>query len=121
MLALRTEHGPIRPFLWPLALAALWIGVQAAQSVRNLVNLTIGESGFSQRFVVNCGSYVRRVDLVIVPVEQWGFAVMGWTGSRQWNRSVRDYARRVRGISLTSHAAVRNISSAISPAPALPN
>lgn len=55
---------------------------------------------------VQCGSYVRRVDLVIVPVEQWGFAVMGWTGSRQWNRSVRDYARRVRGLSLTSHAAV---------------
>ena len=51
-------------------------------------------------------AYVRRVDLVVVPIEQWGFATMGWTGSRQWNRSVRDYARRVRGLSLTSHCAV---------------
>jgi hypothetical protein len=52
-------------------------------------------------------AYVRRVDLVVVPAEQWGFAVMGWTGSRQWNRWVRDYSRRVRGLSLTSHCAVR--------------
>jgi hypothetical protein len=34
-------------------------------------------SGFKPR-----AAYVRRVDLVIVPVEQWGFGVMGWTGSR---------------------------------------
>ena len=36
MLALRTEHGPLGPFLWPLALATFWVGFQAAQRVRNL-------------------------------------------------------------------------------------
>eukprot|EP01051_Picozoa_sp_SAG22_P000484 SAG22_NODE_14_length_33165_cov_13.196698_3_plen_209_part_00 len=35
-----------------------------------------GEGGSRQR-------PVRRVDLVLVPVEQWAFAVFGWTGSRQ--------------------------------------
>eukprot|EP01052_Picozoa_sp_SAG31_P077857 SAG31_NODE_37278_length_305_cov_1.504854_1_plen_81_part_01 len=41
-----------------------------------------------------------------MPAEQFAFAVFGWTGSRQFNRFVRDYARRVRGLSLSSQAAV---------------
>jgi DNA polymerase/3'-5' exonuclease PolX len=49
---------------------------------------------------------VRRVDLVLVPAEQWAFAVWGWTGSRQYNRFARDFARRARGLSLTSHCIV---------------
>ena len=35
----------------------------------------------------------RRVDIVVVPPEQWGFALLGWTGSKQYNRYLRQYTR----------------------------
>jgi hypothetical protein len=59
-------------------------------------------SGFVKTYPVE----VRRVDIVVVPVESWNFSLLGWTGSRQYNRFLRDYARRVRGLSLTSHCAI---------------
>jgi DNA polymerase/3'-5' exonuclease PolX len=45
----------------------------------------------------------RRVDLIVVPQRQYYYALVGWTGSRQFNRSARLYALRVLNGKLTSH------------------
>ncbi|XP_077992912.1 DNA nucleotidylexotransferase-like [Glandiceps talaboti] len=44
-----------------------------------------------------------RVDFVVCPSSQYAYALMGWTGSRMFNRSVRLYADRELGMTLTSH------------------
>ena len=43
-----------------------------------------------------------RVDFVYVPINQWPFALVGWTGSRQYNRFLRHFARE-QGYCLNSH------------------
>ncbi|KAJ8026283.1 DNA-directed DNA/RNA polymerase mu [Holothuria leucospilota] len=45
----------------------------------------------------------RRVDFVITPASQHPFALMGWTGSRMFCRSIRDYANKEMNMILTSH------------------
>jgi len=45
----------------------------------------------------------RRVDLIVVPVSQYYYALVGWTGSKHFNRSLRLYAHRQFGWHLTSH------------------
>ena len=47
--------------------------------------------------------YARRVDLIISPASQYYYALVGWTGSKQFNRSLRWYAQRDLGMKLTSH------------------
>lgn len=38
---------------------------------------------------------LRQVDIIFVPPEELGTAILGWTGSRQFERSLRDYAKKV--------------------------
>lgn len=45
----------------------------------------------------------RRVDLVISPFSQFAFALVGWTGNKHFNRSLRDYAKKEKNMRLTSH------------------
>lgn len=45
----------------------------------------------------------RRVDLIIAPYSQFYFALVGWTGSKLFNRDLRLYATRTQESSLTSH------------------
>ncbi|XP_071827213.1 DNA-directed DNA/RNA polymerase mu-like isoform X3 [Apostichopus japonicus] len=45
----------------------------------------------------------RRVDFVMTPASQHAFALMGWTGSRMFCRSIRDYANKEMNMILTSH------------------
>ena len=45
----------------------------------------------------------RRVDLIIAPTSQYYYALVGWTGSKHFNRSLRLYAQRRFGWHLTSH------------------
>ncbi|NXO84092.1 TDT nucleotidylexotransferase, partial [Sitta europaea] len=45
-----------------------------------------------------------RVDLVIVPFEQYPYALLGWTGSRQFGRDLRRYASHERKMMLDNHA-----------------
>ncbi|XP_019358205.1 PREDICTED: DNA nucleotidylexotransferase isoform X1 [Gavialis gangeticus] len=45
-----------------------------------------------------------RVDLVISPFEQYAYALLGWTGSRQFERDLRRYASRERKMMLDNHA-----------------
>ncbi|XP_005089112.1 DNA-directed DNA/RNA polymerase mu isoform X2 [Aplysia californica] len=45
----------------------------------------------------------RRVDLIIAPYSQYYYALVGWTGSKHFNRDARLYAQKVLGLKLTSH------------------
>ena len=38
---------------------------------------------------------VRRVDLVVVPTGHWAFALLGWSGSTQFERSIKDYTKNM--------------------------
>jgi len=38
---------------------------------------------------------VRRVDLVFVPSYQWPFALLGWSGSQEFEKSIRNYTTKV--------------------------
>nr|XP_060623022.1 DNA nucleotidylexotransferase [Anolis sagrei ordinatus] len=45
-----------------------------------------------------------RVDLVVSPFEQHAFALLGWTGSRQFERDLRRYATHEKKMMLDNHA-----------------
>ncbi|NWZ46222.1 TDT nucleotidylexotransferase, partial [Haliaeetus albicilla] len=45
-----------------------------------------------------------RVDLVITPFEQYAYALLGWTGSRQFGRDLRRYATHERKMILDNHS-----------------
>ncbi|XP_055886145.1 DNA-directed DNA/RNA polymerase mu-like isoform X2 [Biomphalaria glabrata] len=45
----------------------------------------------------------RRVDLIVSPYSQYYYALVGWTGSKHFNRDIRLYAQKVLGLRLTSH------------------
>ncbi|XP_073252923.1 DNA-directed DNA/RNA polymerase mu-like [Porites lutea] len=49
------------------------------------------------------GRAVRRVDLIVTPPSQFPFSLLGWTGSKQFNRSIRDYAWKILKIKLSNH------------------
>ncbi|XP_067657626.1 DNA-directed DNA/RNA polymerase mu-like [Haliotis asinina] len=51
----------------------------------------------------------RRVDLIVAPYSQYYYALVGWTGSKHFNRDLRLYATRVLGMKLMSHG-LYNIS-----------
>ncbi|XP_071420131.1 DNA nucleotidylexotransferase isoform X1 [Pithys albifrons albifrons] len=44
-----------------------------------------------------------RVDLVITPFEQYAYALLGWTGSRQFGRDLRRFATQERKMILDNH------------------
>uniref|UniRef100_K7FEM8 DNA polymerase mu n=1 Tax=Pelodiscus sinensis TaxID=13735 RepID=K7FEM8_PELSI len=45
-----------------------------------------------------------RVDLVVAPISQFPFALLGWTGSQHFERELRRFARHERKMVLNSHA-----------------
>ncbi|XP_067138739.1 DNA-directed DNA/RNA polymerase mu-like [Centruroides vittatus] len=45
----------------------------------------------------------RRVDLVIAPRSQFYFALVGWTGNKHFERSLKNYAKKEKNMKLTSH------------------
>ena len=45
----------------------------------------------------------RRIDMKIYPSDQYGFALLYFTGSDYFNRSMRFFARK-KGYSLSDHA-----------------
>jgi hypothetical protein len=57
----------------------------------------------------------RRVDIIICPIEQHAFALLGWTGSRMFNRSMRLYSEKEFGYRVTSHGIYdhKNVSGKI--------
>ncbi|KAM7392315.1 hypothetical protein PAMA_007432 [Pampus argenteus] len=48
-----------------------------------------------------------RVDLVVSPISQFGFALLGWTGSKLFERELRRWAGQ-KAMSLSSHALYDN-------------
>ncbi|KAM4528157.1 DNA-directed DNA/RNA polymerase mu [Odontesthes bonariensis] len=52
-----------------------------------------------------------RVDLVVSPISQFAFALLGWTGSKLFERELRRWAGHERGMSLSSHALYDNNQS----------
>ncbi|XP_023194085.1 DNA-directed DNA/RNA polymerase mu [Xiphophorus maculatus] len=49
-----------------------------------------------------------RVDLVVSPISQFAFALLGWTGSKLFERELRRWAGHEKGMSLSSHALYDN-------------
>lgn len=45
----------------------------------------------------------RRIDLIVSPYSQYYYALVGWIGSKQFNRDLRTYSQRVLNMKLTSH------------------
>ncbi|XP_071167975.1 DNA-directed DNA/RNA polymerase mu-like [Mytilus edulis] len=45
----------------------------------------------------------RRVDFIMSPYSQYYYALVGWTGSKQFNRDLRLYSQKVLNRKLTSH------------------
>eukprot|EP01136_Pigoraptor_vietnamica_P006136 Opistho-1_new@38685 len=52
------------------------------------------------------GRPYRRVDIIVPPITEWAFCVLGWTGSQHFERSIRDLAKK-RGFHLSSHGLER--------------
>ncbi|XP_054350748.1 DNA-directed DNA/RNA polymerase mu isoform X13 [Pongo pygmaeus] len=44
-----------------------------------------------------------RVDLVVAPISQFHFALLGWTGSKLFQRELRRFSRKEKGLWLNSH------------------
>ncbi|KAG0746901.1 hypothetical protein G6F57_003952 [Rhizopus arrhizus] len=49
---------------------------------------------------------MRQVDFVIAEPDQYVTAVLGWTGSRHFEKSLRDYAKREKHMTLNSEAII---------------
>lgn len=45
----------------------------------------------------------RRVDLVVTPYENYPVAILAWTGSAYFERSIRLYAKKQEQLKITSH------------------
>ncbi|XP_029466627.1 DNA nucleotidylexotransferase isoform X1 [Rhinatrema bivittatum] len=45
-----------------------------------------------------------RIDLVIIPFDQYAYGLLGWTGSRQFERDLRRYANHEKRMMLDNHA-----------------
>ncbi|XP_047425106.1 DNA-directed DNA/RNA polymerase mu [Mugil cephalus] len=52
-----------------------------------------------------------RVDLVVSPISQFAFALLGWTGSKLFERELRRWAGHEKLMSLSSHALYDNSKS----------
>ncbi|XP_023268205.1 DNA-directed DNA/RNA polymerase mu [Seriola lalandi dorsalis] len=52
-----------------------------------------------------------RVDLVVSPISQFAFALLGWTGSKLFERELRRWAGHEKTMSLSSHALYDNKQS----------
>ncbi|PKY15883.1 Nucleotidyltransferase [Rhizophagus irregularis] len=51
----------------------------------------------------------RQVDLIIAPYSQYPTAVLGWTGSKQFERSIRNFAKKERKMTFASHGLFLNV------------
>uniref|UniRef100_A0A8C7DBF3 DNA nucleotidylexotransferase n=1 Tax=Oncorhynchus kisutch TaxID=8019 RepID=A0A8C7DBF3_ONCKI len=63
-----------------------------------------GERGLQRDPGDSRGWRAVRVDLVAPPVDCYAFALLGWTGSRQFGRDLRTFAQKERQMLLDNHA-----------------
>lgn len=76
-------------------------------------DLTTQKDGRQQKYLGVCrlpreGSKHRRLDIIVVPFEERSCAIMYFTGSAHFNRSMRLLAIKM-GMSLSEHALVTNV------------
>ncbi|GAA5809014.1 hypothetical protein MFLAVUS_002415 [Mucor flavus] len=71
----------------------LWSSSQESQTRRLTDNFEKPSTGL-----------YRQVDIIIVPPEELPTAILGWTGSRQFERSIRDYAKKEKGLSVNNQS-----------------
>jgi DNA polymerase lambda len=74
-------------------------------------DLTGIKNGLQDKYMGVCwsglpGAVHRRIDIQVVPLVEWPFALLYFTGSGYFNRSMRLWAQR-HGFSLSEHALVR--------------
>ncbi|XP_065199405.1 DNA-directed DNA/RNA polymerase mu-like [Sycon ciliatum] len=60
--------------------------------------------------------FVRRVDLIVCPHKQWAYALVGWTGSKYFNRALRLYAVREKQTILNSQTMYNQTTQQFIPA-----
>ncbi|XP_078284836.1 DNA-directed DNA/RNA polymerase mu [Rhinoraja longicauda] len=81
--------------------------------------LTAGTETSHQVTVVGPGDRdwkAVRVDLVVAPFSQHAYALLGWTGSRLFERDLRRYAKHLKNMSLSSHSLFDNEQNIYLPA-----
>jgi DNA polymerase mu len=44
-------------------------------------------------FLIRFNGLFRRLDVIVPPPEQWAFCVLGWSGTKQMEKDLRDYAK----------------------------
>jgi len=76
-------------------------------------DLTVQREGNQQKYLGVCklpkdGSKHRRLDIIVVPPQERACAMMYFTGSAHFNRSMRLLATKM-GMSLSEHALVENV------------
>ncbi len=76
-------------------------------------DLTIQRDGRQQKYLGVCkllkaGSKHRRLDIIVVPPDERACALLYFTGSAHFNRSMRLLATKM-GMSLSEHSLVRNV------------
>ncbi|KAG8440956.1 hypothetical protein GDO86_006627 [Hymenochirus boettgeri] len=57
-----------------------------------------------------------RVDLVVAPYSEYSYALLGWTGSKHFERELRRYSFEVKKMSLSSHGLFDNEKKCLLPA-----
>lgn len=57
-----------------------------------------------------------RVDFVFVPSSQWGYALLGWTGSKLYMRLLRHYSNHYLNMLLNSHGLWNRADNVLLPA-----
>ncbi|XP_038641375.1 DNA-directed DNA/RNA polymerase mu isoform X3 [Scyliorhinus canicula] len=71
-----------------------------------------GHAGSSQHLTASAAKdkdwKAVRVDLVVVPFGQYAYALLGWTGSRLFERDLRRYAKHFGHMMLNSHSLFDN-------------
>ncbi|XP_053548374.1 DNA nucleotidylexotransferase [Bombina bombina] len=66
------------------------------------MNRSLRNSNESSENVIRSWKAIR-VDMVVVPYEQFAYALLGWTGSRQFERDLRRYATHEKKMMLDNH------------------
>jgi len=75
----------------------------AARPVRGQTIAVPGERQLGHAEQPGVDWLARRVDLIVIPASQYYYGLVGWTGSKHFNRSLRLYSQRELGLRLTSH------------------
>uniref|UniRef100_A0AAY4ELW3 DNA-directed DNA/RNA polymerase mu n=1 Tax=Denticeps clupeoides TaxID=299321 RepID=A0AAY4ELW3_9TELE len=78
--------------------------------------MTVEDGGLQNNPEDQRGWRAVRVDLVAPPADRYAYTLLGWTGSTQFERDLRRFARLERGMLLDNHALYDRNKSILLPA-----